>query len=92
MSAESPCDLRAFFYRLVHSIAGSPASVEVTEHEENGQHVLTIFVAAEDFARFREQGGRTLRTLNTVLTTLAKRDGIDATMQIIARPTPDRLN
>ncbi len=92
MSAGSPCDLQALFYRLMHSIAGSPASVEVTEHENNGQHVLTVFVAAEDFARFSEQSGRTLRTLNTILTTLAKRDSIDATMQIIARPTPDRLN
>jgi len=48
MSAESPCDLRAFFYQLVHSIAVNPCSVDVIQRKQNEQLVLTVFVAEED--------------------------------------------
>ena len=54
--------------------------------------IVTVFVADDDFRRFSEQGCRTIRALDTVLMTMAKRDRIEATMEVVARSASSRIN
>ena len=92
MNTEATPTLKEFFYFLVQSIAQNPDLVEVVQQEKDGGVVVTVFVADDDFQRFSEQGCRTIRALDTVLMAMAKRERIDATMEVVARSASSRVN
>ncbi len=87
MKVESTQDVRDLLHKVVSSIAANPELVKVSRYEPDKEATLTIYVSEADFARMSENGGRTLRALDTVIAAMAKRDRMDMRLEVVASAT-----
>lgn len=75
--------MKEFIEFIVRHLVENPDKVQVTEESSEKGIVLKLTVGENDLGRVVGKDGKTARSLRTLLTAIAARQGLRATLEII---------